>query len=111
MRRTVRELVVMLALALGGVALSLLAGCGGSSTPSAHERRSASAPDRSAEAAARALPGPLRRPPTDASQRLDQGGDTVGEGQAYGMLIGGGDRRLAALRHDLGLDEGQPPAS
>ena len=29
----------------------------------------------------------LRERPTGASQRADQGGDTVGEGQAYGMLI------------------------
>ena len=57
------------------------------------------------------LPGPLRRRADGRVQRLDQGGDTVGEGQAYGMLLAAADRRPAALRQDLELDEGQPPAS
>ena len=81
-----RELLVaLLALALVGGAAYLAAGCGGSSG-SSDETSNAPALDRKAEAASRRfldkyVAGDGR------VQRLDQGGDTVGEGQAYGMLI------------------------
>jgi endo-1,4-beta-D-glucanase Y len=70
------------ALAIGGIALCLLAGCGGSSTPP----RVAAAPPSQATAAAQRF---LARyvAPDGRVQRLDEGDDTVGEGQAYGMLL------------------------
>jgi endoglucanase len=92
--RPARELVVV-ALALGGITAFALAGCGGSSSPSAAGSSSSSSitgvpptppQDIQAEAAAehfrnRYVIGDGR------VSRLDQGGDTVGEGQAYGMLM------------------------
>jgi endoglucanase len=83
----VRELlVVLLALALAGVAVFVAAACGGSddSEPATTAER-----ESPADAAGRrfldkyvAADGRV--------QRLDEGGDTVGEGQAYGMLIAAG---------------------
>jgi endo-1,4-beta-D-glucanase Y len=79
--RPVRDVVVV-ALALGGIAPLLLAGCGGTSS----SPRSGPQPQDRVEAAARRF---LDRyvTPDGRVQRLDQGGDTVGEGQAYGMLL------------------------
>ncbi len=37
--------------------------------------------------------------------RTDQGGDTVSEGQAYGLLLAVGRRRPVALRQHLGVDD------
>jgi endoglucanase len=88
--RPVRDVVVVVvALALGGVALFFLAGCGGTSsttrasnaTPQGNAR-----PQDRADAAARHF---LDRyvTPDGRVVRIDEGGDTVGEGQAYGMLL------------------------
>jgi len=87
--RPVRDVVVIvLAVALGGAALFLLAGCGGSSsTQSTTAQVQVQAqPQDQAVAAARVF---LDRyvTPDGRVTRLDQGGDTVGEGQAYGMLL------------------------
>ena len=77
-------LIVVAALALGGVAVWLLSGCGGGGSSS----RSSTfrPPQGQAEAAAERF---LNRYVTADGRvtRLDQGGDTVGEGQAYGMLL------------------------
>ena len=72
-----------LAVALGAIALCLLTGCGGGTHSTA---RSTPQPQNRADAAARRF---LDRYVTSDGrvQRLDQGGDTVGEGQAYGMLL------------------------
>ena len=77
-----RDLAVV-ALALGAIALFLFTGCGGA----AHSgTRSTPRPqDRAGAAAERFLD---RYVTADGRvQRIDQGGDTVGEGQAYGMLL------------------------
>ena len=42
--------------------------------------------------------------------RTDQGGDTVSEGQAYGMLVAVGLRRRGAVPGDLVVDRGPPAA-
>lgn len=75
-------MLVVVVLALGGFALLFVTGCGGSAAP----RRLAPAPQNRADAAARHF---LDRYVTRDGrvQRLDQGSDTVGEGQAYGMLM------------------------
>jgi endo-1,4-beta-D-glucanase Y len=81
-----RELiVVLLALTLGGAALYLATGCGGDDD-SEPESDAAPAPDRKIDAASRRFLDTYVAP-DGRVQRLDQGGDTVGEGQAYGMLI------------------------
>jgi endoglucanase len=88
-------LVIAGAVALVAVAGFLIAGCGGSSgggTTSTHN--AAATPQQRAEAAARHF---LNRY-VDGDGRVvrrDQGGDTVGEGQAYGMLLAAaiGDQR------------------
>ena len=88
----------VVALALGRIALCLLTGCGGtggtSSTPPPGPK-----PQSRADVAARSF---LDRYVTSDGrvQRLDQGGDTVGEGQAYGMLLAaavGDARRFDAI--------------
>ncbi len=85
MSRPARDvLVVVAAVALGGIALWFLAGCGG--TGGTGSVRSSTTPQDRADAAARYF---LDRYVTSDGRvsRLDQGGDTVGEGQAYGMLM------------------------
>ncbi len=95
MKRRVPELaVVTVALALGGLALFFVVGCGGSSSSSPSTTR-----QKPADAAAQRF---LDRYVTSDGrvQRLDQGGDTVGEGQAYGMLIAaavGDSKRFDAI--------------
>jgi endoglucanase len=91
MSRPARDVVaVALALALAGVALCVLTGCGGKSSTPSTGSQSQSKPqsqdqDRATAAARRFLD---RYVTSDGRvQRLDQGGDTVGEGQAYGMLL------------------------
>ena len=78
-------LVVVLALALAGVAVFFVVGCGGSDD-SDSKSTTAPARDGSAQAAARRF---LDTYVTEDGrvERIDQGGDTVGEGQAYGMLL------------------------
>ncbi len=92
MSRPVRDVVVV-ALALGGIAPLLLAGCGGTSSDGTSSARPAGLPpeeslqqqDRAAAAARRFLDRYVT--PDGRVRRIDQGGDTVGEGQAYGMLL------------------------
>ena len=75
-------------LALGAVAVLFLTGCGGTSSKSSSSTQSQlqAQPQDKAVAAARHF---LNRyvTPDGRVSRLDQGGDTVGEGQAYGMLL------------------------
>ena len=82
-----RELLVaLLALALAGVAVFVVAGCGGSDES---EPTTTPARESPAEAAGRRFLD--RYVAADGRvERIDQGGDTVGEGQAYGMLIAAG---------------------
>jgi hypothetical protein len=88
MIRPVRDVAVVLA--LGGIALLFVAGCGGtSSTRSVGQSSNPSSvvtPRDQAVVAARHF---LDRYVTSDGRvvRIDQGGDTVGEGQAYGMLL------------------------
>ncbi len=79
-------LVVLLALALaGGVAL-LVVGCGGGSDSGSSGDGKSSAPASAADRASNAF---LDRYVAEDGRvrRIDQGDDTVGEGQAYGMLL------------------------
>lgn len=97
MTRPVRDAAATLAvLAVGEFALAFLSGCGGSgstqtSTQPGPQARSVAAArhflDRYAMADGRVV-------------RIDQGGDTVGEGQAYGMLLAaaiGDSKRFDAI--------------
>jgi endoglucanase len=74
--------LVAAAVLVAGLALWLLTGCAGSVTA----QRLTQSPDTRANAAARRF---LARyvTPDGRVVRIDQGGDTVGEGQAYGMLM------------------------
>ena len=93
-----RELLVaMVALALTGVGVSFVAGCGGGSDDS--DEPAGPKIDRRAEAASRRFLDDYVEPDGRVS-RVDQGGDTVGEGQAYGMLLAaaiGDERRFDAI--------------
>jgi hypothetical protein len=88
MSRPVRDLVIVLA--LGAIALLFVAGCGGKSSTRSDGQSptpsSTATPRDQAVAAARRF---LARYVTADGRvvRIDQGGDTVGEGQAYGMLL------------------------
>jgi endo-1,4-beta-D-glucanase Y len=91
-------LLVILVSVLGTVGLFLGGGCGGDSSDSPRPVN-APAPDRRADVAARRF---LDTYVTGEGrvQRLDQGGDTVGEGQAYGMLVAaavGEEQRFDAI--------------
>jgi endoglucanase len=80
----VRDVVVVaLALALGGMVLCFATGCGGKSSSGGE---SGPQPQKGANATGQRF---LDRYVTSDGrvQRIDQGGDTVGEGQAYGMLV------------------------
>ncbi|MGI8430517.1 MAG: glycosyl hydrolase family 8 [Solirubrobacteraceae bacterium] len=101
MSRPARDvLVVVVALTLGAIVLFFLGGCGGtSSTTSTSSLATNAAPQDRADAAARHF---LKRYVTRDGRvsRRDQGGDTVGEGQAYGMLMAaaiGDARRFDAI--------------
>lgn len=91
----------VVAVALGGIALCLITGCGGTSSSSASSsgstQNAGSTPQDRAEAAAQYF---LDRYVTSDGRvsRLDQGGDTVSEGQAYGMLL------AAAIGDSRGFD-------
>jgi endo-1,4-beta-D-glucanase Y len=81
--RPVRGLVRVVAVLAGGaITVLLLAGCGGSSSA----QDVTTPPHTQAVAAAEYF---LNRyvMPNGRVVRIDQGGDTVGEGQAYGMLL------------------------
>jgi endo-1,4-beta-D-glucanase Y len=98
--RSVRDVVVIVAaVALGGLALCFLAGCGGSSSTTSATVQVQAQPQDQAVAAARLFLDRYVTPDGRVS-RLDQGGDTVGEGQAYGMLLAaaiGDSRRFDAI--------------
>jgi endo-1,4-beta-D-glucanase Y len=89
--RPLRE-AVALALALGGIVPLLLTGCGSTGSGPSSTRIAGPQPEEGtqppdlAAAAARRF---LKRYVTSDGRvvRIDQGGDTVGEGQAYGMLL------------------------
>jgi endoglucanase len=89
---------LVIALVLGGVAL-FATGCGGtSSTPGPGSSSSGASEDRASAAARHFLDRYVA--PDGRVVRLDQGGDTVGEGQAYGMLLAaaiGDARRFDAI--------------
>jgi endo-1,4-beta-D-glucanase Y len=101
MSRPVRDgLVLASVLALGAIVLFFLGGCGGaSSTTSAATPAAKATPQDRADASARHFLD--RYVGRDGRvSRLDQGGDTVGEGQAYGMLVAaaiGDSRRFDAI--------------
>ena len=89
MSRPVRDVAVtVVVVALGGTAALFLTGCGGqgSTKSSTTQSQSQSRSQERAVAAARYF---LNRYVTSDGRvvRIDQGGDTVGEGQAYGMLL------------------------
>jgi endoglucanase len=95
----VREpLVAVLALALAVAAAFLAVGCGGDDDSSDGSTTPTTA-NRPADAAAERF---LDRYVTGEGrvQRIDEGGDTVGEGQAYGMLLAaaiGDEERFDAI--------------
>jgi endoglucanase len=98
--RPVRDAaVIVVALALGGAALLFLTGCGGTgSTQSSAAKLQAQPQDKAVAAAQHFLNRYVT--PDGRVSRLDQGGDTVGEGQAYGMLLAaaiGDSRRFDAI--------------
>ena len=81
-----RRVVVVLAMVtLIGSVLSFLTGCGGSSSSSATGSAAPQPADRAQAAAEHFLDRYVD--PDGRVVRRDQGGDTVGEGQAYGMLM------------------------
>jgi endo-1,4-beta-D-glucanase Y len=78
--------VIVVALALAVLALFSLSGCGGGSSTQPTGTQGSQPTAATPQAAARSF---LDRYVTADGrvQRIDQGGDTVGEGQAYGMLL------------------------
>jgi endoglucanase len=80
----VRNVVMAALVVLGAGALFSLGACG--STSSSSTARVARSPDARAQAAARRFLARYVTPDGRVSQ-IDEGGDTVGEGQAYGMLM------------------------
>lgn len=90
MSRSARDVLVLVAaLALGAVAVNLVAGCGGTaSSPQSptSQAKAVTQPQDLAYAAARHFLD-LYVASDGRVVRRDQGGDTVGEGQAYGMLL------------------------
>ena len=104
--------VIVVAVALGAVALFFLAGCGGSSSATSATAQVQAQPQDKAVAAARLFLDRYVTPDGRVS-RLDQGGDTVGEGQAYGMLLAaavGDSHRFDAIwgwtQHNLQRPDG-----
>jgi endo-1,4-beta-D-glucanase Y len=99
-------------LVLGGFVLSFLPGCGGSETTRSSSTASQTRANERTVAAARHF---LDRYvlPDGRVVRPDQGGDTVGEGQAYGMLLAaaiGDPKRFDAIwswtQHNLRRSDG-----
>jgi endo-1,4-beta-D-glucanase Y len=95
-RRVIDVLTIVGAVALVAVAGLTIAGCGGSGGGGGKTSTTTTAqtPEQRAEAAARHFLN-LYVDSDGRVVRRDQGGDTVGEGQAYGMLLAAaiGDRR------------------
>jgi endoglucanase len=87
--RPVRDVaVIVVAVAMGGFAVWFVAGCGGkgpAQSPTTQSRLQAQHQDRAVAAAKYFLKRYVT--PDGRVVRIDQGGDTVGEGQAYGMLL------------------------
>ncbi len=87
-------LLLVGAVAFAGISLWFLTGCGGSSSSSGSGASGPPQPQGTAQAAAEHF---LNRYVASDGRvvRIDQGGDTVGEGQAYGMLLAAaiGDQR------------------
>jgi endoglucanase len=87
----VRELTVLvLAVALAGAAVYVVSGCGGgddddSDQPTTATEDAAPEPDPAKAASVRFLDTYVAE--DGRVRRIDQGDDTVGEGQAYGMLL------------------------
>ena len=104
MRRTVHQLVlVVAAIAVVGVAMGFLSGCGSSSSSSATTTGGGAAPNPQARAIAASKRFLKLYVNSDGRVvRRDQGGDTVGEGQAYGMLMAAaiGDKKRFNLIWD-----------
>lgn len=99
MIRPVRDAAATIAvLAVGEFALAFLSGCGSSSTSSSTVSPQVGAEQRAVAASQRFL---NRYVMADGRVvRIDQGGDTVGEGQAYGMLLAaaiGDSKRFDAI--------------
>jgi endo-1,4-beta-D-glucanase Y len=105
MRRSARQIVpVVAAIAFLGVAMWFLSGCGSSSSSSTSNATSGAAAPNSQARAVAASKRFLKRYVTSDGRvvRVDQGGDTVGEGQAYGMLMAAavGDKKRFNLIWD-----------
>ena len=75
---------IVVAVALGGIAVWFLTGCGGNGSTQSSTTQ-AQPQDRVVAAAQYFLNRYVT--PDGRVVRIDQGGDTVGEGQAYGMLL------------------------
>jgi endo-1,4-beta-D-glucanase Y len=92
LRRHARRVVVALALALAAIAPFVIAGCGQTSTSQSSQPQ-VNPQDRAVADGRHFLNRYVTR--DGRVSRLDQGGDTVGEGQAYGMLLAAaaGDQR------------------
>jgi endoglucanase len=126
--RAVQDTVV-LALALGGIALSFT-GCGSTSSSGTGPSSSGSSSSGTSSSGTTSIQAPVVTPqdravaaarhfldryvaPDGRVIRIDQGGDTVGEGQAYGMLMAaaiGDSRRFDAIwswtEHNLRRSDG-----
>ncbi len=86
MSRPVRDVaVIVVVVALGGTAVWSLTGCGGSGSTQQSSAPQPRSNDRAIAAARYFLDRYVT--PDGRVVRIDQGGDTVGEGQAYGMLL------------------------
>jgi endoglucanase len=78
--------VIVVAVALGGTAVWMLSGCGGNGSAPSSTTQSQSRDEQRAVVAAHYFLDHYVAPDGRVVRR-DQGSDTVGEGQAYGMLL------------------------
>jgi endo-1,4-beta-D-glucanase Y len=105
-RRTVHQTIsVVAAIAVVGVAMWFLSGCGSSSSSSSTTSGAGGAASTNPEARAVAASKRFLKnyvTPDGRVVRVDQGHDTVGEGQAYGMLMAAaiGDKKRFSLIWD-----------
>ncbi len=105
MKRAARKIILVVGvIAVAGVFMGFLSGCGSSSSSSASTTAAAGAAPNAQARAVAASKRFLKRYVTNDGRvvRLDQGGDTVGEGQAYGMLMAAaiGDKKRFNLIWD-----------